>query len=366
MKIKMVSMTLLVPLLLTSCSFSKTPKLYKQFNHITIVTKSASKKEWERREVGGGFSYVEDFWHGSRKTDDPKYFARIYHNDSLIYEEKQEEQFLVYWPFVHSDKLYYICSQLDISTNRTSLSCLATDVNGETTRFSLPDNSYCEGACSNGDFCFFFLRDRANGYTAIYKTNADGMILESIPISKDYYGLYSFGGNIYTTSSVFEDYKIMGNIIYRFNDDWSCSEISRIPFTSKKIEFGEHISAISYDYDYNNQTYTFYRTIDNTSTEICNFTVPDDLYYSFIGVEQFDEDIIIGFMASKKDVVYTLYSRIIFLYYDSSANQIFSYSPNQYLYNLLFVNNNVFYGMYRNHSTNGTNDGFFRKIIKIK
>ena len=56
---------------------------------------------------------------------------------------------------------------------------------------------------------------------------------------------------------------------------------------------------------------------------LINLSLNDDSGYRYWGVEQFNNDLIIGFTANKKSPPKDPYSRVVFLHYESLSNKLF-------------------------------------------
>lgn len=57
---------------------------------------------------------------------------------------------------------------------------------------------------------------------------------------------------------------------------------------------------------------------------LINLSLNDDSCYQYRGVEQFNNDLIIGLTANKKSPPKDPYSRVVFLHYESLLNKLFS------------------------------------------
>lgn len=364
MKKCLLSLLTAALLSLTSCGLGPTPKLYTNFEHASLKTRNASKEEWDRTEVNEDFSYICDFVHPVNGRADN--FIRVFYRDNQVFEEKNDQSYMPYGTFVIADTLYYAYGMFDDEQLTTVTTyCLKIDKIGQSSRFSLPGDNSCKGVCTDGEYCYFLIWERQNNVTKLIKTNLDGEVIYAESTSNDYYRLLSDGTNLYTTSSVYSSdlSKTIETKVYKWeenHDDNLQVGVYSIPGSVERLSVGDKINAISYLK--NGDTYSFYKTEETESNIVCQFTVPDDLGYSYQGVEQFNNDLVIGFTAHKK-ATKSLYCRVVFLYYESSTNKILSYCPNQYLYNIIYKNSNVFFGTYSNKATNDTSDGDFRTFV---
>ena len=358
---------------LVSCGSGPTPKLYTNFEHASLKTRKASKEEWDRNEVNDDFSYICDFEHGT--TGKAKNFVRVFYKGNQVFEETKDDSFMTCGTFVVSDTFYFIYSMFDDETLKTvTVYCLKVNKDGQSSLFSFEGDFACHGACTDGEHCYFFLWDRQKDETHLVRTDLNGVIQSNSlsPIDNFYGGLAYYGGNLYSRDETYTynedgsiDYSSIKTIVYKWpaiiTEDYYGIGYYTFPGECDIIDIKEEITAISHIDK--GTSYAFYKTIEADSTEICNFEIPDDLSYNYQGVKNFDNDLVIGFTANRKDVTKSLYCRVIFLHYESSSNKIKSYCPNENLYNIIYKNNKVFFGKYSNKATDGTSDGDFKTFV---
>lgn len=351
---------------LSSCGYNHIPALYANFKHISFNLNKAEKKEWERIAVNDDFSYINDFVHPS--DDKADYFVRVFYKGNQIFEERKSVAYMPSKAFVVFDTLYFVYGMFDDEQLISATTyCLKVDKNGQSSVFTLPGDTSCRGACTDGEYCYFLLWERHNNVTKLIKTNLNGEIIYQEPSSNDYSGLYSDGTNLYTKSYNFshddDSSSFAETKVYKWkenHDDNNAVGVYSIPGYASHLTVGNKIIALSYlkkgDY------YAFYKTEDNESNKVCEFTTPNDLGYNYKGVEQIKDGIIIGFDAYKKGNPKDLYSKAVFLYSESPFDEILSFCPTENVYSIIFRNGNVFYGSYVDSYTDGTKDGSFNKI----
>lgn len=351
---------------LTSCSFGPTPKLYSNYEPTSLKTREASKEEWERVMVNDDFSYINDFVHPVDGKAD--HFVRVFYRGNQIFEERNNQNYTPTGAFVISDTLYFVYGMFDDEQLTTVTTyCLKVDKEGKSSTFSLPGDTYCRGTCTDGEYCYFLLWERHNDVSKLIKTDPNGEIIYSKPSSNDYSGLYSDGINLYTKYYVYshdgDSSSCVETKVYKWEENHDDSVevgVYSIPGFASSLSVGDKLNALSYLEK--GDSYAFYKTEENRSNKVCEFTLPDDLSYQYWGVEQFKDDLIIGFTASRgrpKDP----YSRIIMMHHESSSNKLLSYCPSENLTWIMFRNSNVFFGRYTNHVTNETSDGDFRTFV---
>lgn len=349
---------------LTACGLGPTPKLYTNYEHTSLKTRKASKEEWERVAVNDDFSYIYDFVHPSNGKADR--FVRVFYKGNQIFEERKSVAYMPSKAFVVFDTLYFVYGMFDDEQLiSVTTYCLKVDKNGQSSVFTLPGDTSCRGACTDGEYCYFLLWERQNNVTKLIKTNLNGEIIYQEPSSNDYYSLLSDGTNLYTTSYVYNNDSVCTETkVYKWkenHDDNLQVGVYSIPGLVQHLSVKDEIRAVSYLK--NGDTYSFYKTEEIESNIVCEFTTPDDLGYQYWGVEQFDDDLIIGFTANKKSAPKDPYSRVVFLHYESSSNKLLSFCPNENISSILFRNNSVFFGRYSNHASNDTSDGDFKTFI---
>ncbi len=361
---KFLNLLLMVPaLLLASCSLGPTPKLYTNYEHTSLKTRNASKEEWERIVVNDDFSYITDFVHGVDGKSD--YFVRVFYKGKQVFEERKSGCYMPAGAFAILDTIYFVYGMFDDEQLTTVTTyCLKVNKDGQSSIFTLPGDTSCRGACTDGEYCYFLLRERHNNVTKLIKTNLNGEIIYQEPSSNDYHRLLSDGTNLYTTSYVYNNDSVFTETkVYKWkenHDDNLQVGVYSIPGYASRLTVGDKIIALSYLKK--GDSYAFYKTEENESNKVCEFTTPDDLSYQYWGVEQFDDDLIIGFTASRGRPM-DPYCRTVLLHYESSSAKLLSFCPNENLTWIHFRNNNVFFGNYSNHVTNETSDGNFRTFV---
>ena len=364
---KFLNLLLMVPaLLLTSCSLGPTPKLYTNYEKTSLKTRKASKEEWERIVVNDDFSYICDFVHPSNGKAD--HFVRVFYKGNQVFEERKSGSYMPAGAFAILDTLYFVYGMFDDEQLTTVTTyCLKVNKDGQSSVFSLPGDTSCKGSCTDGEYCYFLLWERQNNVTKLIKTNLNGEIIYQEPSSNDYSGLYSDGTNLYTKSYNFshddDSSSFAETKVYKWkenHDDNIAVGVYSIPGYASHLTVGDKIIALSYLKK--GDSYAFYKTEENESNKVCEFTTPDDLSYQYWGVEQFDDDLIIGFTASRGRPM-DPYCRTVLLHYESSSAKLLSFCPNENLTWIHFRNNNVFFGNYSNHVTNETSDGNFRTFV---
>ena len=354
----------IIALSLASCGLWPTPKLYLNYEKTSLKTRNASKEEWERVAVNDDFSYITDFVHGVDGKSD--HFVRVFYKGNQVFEERKSGSYMPAEAFAILDTLYFVYGMFDDEQLTTVTTyCLKVNKDGQSSVFSLPGDTSCKGSCTDGEYCYFLLWERHNNVSKLVKTNLDGEIVYTEPSSNDYYSLLSDGTNLYTTSYVYNNDSVCTETkVYKWkenHDDNLQVGVYSIPGLVQHLSVKDEIKAVSYLK--NGDTYSFYKTEEIESNIVCEFTVPDDLSYYYQGVEQFSNDLVIGFSASRKGMSKDIYKRVIFLHYESSSNKILSFCPNENLSAILFKNSSVFFGKYSNHVTSETSDGDFRTFV---
>ncbi len=367
-----ISLITFATMCLASCGIGPTPKLYTNFERANFNVSNALKEEWDRTEVNKDFSYICDFEHGT--TGKAKNFVRVFYKGNQVFEETKDDSYMTRGAFVVSDTLYYVYDMFDDDPLKTvTVYCLKVDKDGQSSLFSFEGDFACHGACTDGEHCYFFLWDRQKDETHLVRTDLNGTIQSNSlsPIDNFCGGLHYYDGNLYSRDETYTysddgsiDYSSIETIIYKWpaiiTEDYYGIGYYTFPGEVDILNIADQITAISHVESV--KSFTFYKTIEGESEEICSFNIPDDLSYNYQGIKNFENDLVIGFTANRKDVTKSLYCRVIFLHYESSTNKIKSYCPNENLYNIIFKNNKVFYGKYSNNATNGTSDGDFKRI----
>ena len=348
-------------ILLISCSSGPIPKLYTNFEKASFVIKDVSKKEWEPNEIGEGFSFISDMDINSRE-----HFLRILYEGSEIYEARiNDGSFMVCGSFIMNNKVYIAYSLFDdtsdISKSSVTLYCLIVDKNGESSRFALSGDYSCRGFCADGTFCCFLVNDRRTEKCFLIKTNNSGEIISIGQSQKRFSGLYCNGADLLTFSTELnEDRTFTEETVWKIeNENYSKIKSVSYPGTPDRNYFVNDLIIISHELI--GDTYHFYRSDSNGTSEICSFDAPDDLNYHYINLDYYDGDLIIGMLALR-DYNKDWYRRLIFLHYDNFQNKITSYCQGNNISTTIFKNHKVFFGEYIETSSNGTRDGNFKEI----
>lgn len=350
---------------LTSCSFGPIPKLYSNFEKASFTIRNATKKEWEPIVVGD-YSYIHDFEHGPSGAA-LNYFLRVFYDDKLIFEKISDSDFWINSAFILKESLCFPYSSFDsedINNSSVTQYCMKVNKNGESSTFSLDGDYSNWGVCTDGTYCYFHVQDRKTFDDSLIKTDSNGEIISVSSINDRISSLFCYEKDIYSFSFDYEDDSIIHEVkqqnILKLEEDNTFTKIMSAPGIIEYSNCENELFFISHTSK--NNEHHFYRTDLSGTSEICYFSVPDDLHYDYVGLDYYDGDLIIGMVASTGSIT-DFYGRTIFLYYDSMKKEIYSYCPNQNLYEILFKNHRVFYGKYTNTYSDGTKNGNFKEII---
>ena len=131
----------------------------------------------------------------------------------------------------------------------------------------------------------------------------------------------------------------------------------------KIISFLLYLGDFFDSFDYSEDGGVIFGRIIIPTYFLINLSINDDSGYQYWGVEQSNNDLIIGFTANKKGPSKDPYSRVVFLHYESLSNKLLSFCLNKNISSILFRNKSVFFGKYSNHATNDTCDSDFKMFV---
>ena len=91
----------------------------------------------------------------------------------------------------------------------------------------------------------------------------------------------------------------------------------------KIISFLLYLGDFFDSFDYSEDGGVIFERIIIPTSFLINLSLNDDSGYQYRGVEQFNNDLIIGLTANKKSPPKDPYSRVVFLHYESLSNKLF-------------------------------------------
>ncbi len=354
---------------LTSC-VSKKPEAVNQFERIELKTANAKKEEWERIKVDDNFSYVSDFNHSNYSSDnEEQYFIRFYYQDKLIYEEySKDTSFSLDDTKTFDDQLFYAyTANDDIDFKKCTVYCLVVNKDGLINRFSLEGNYTCIGLALSEDFCYFLVINRVDSSHLLIKTDKIGNLLSTVSLDKNFWSLYYFNNELYTTNFKTNSEGDYVDEIYLLNEDGTYNLITVMPGNAK-ISFNNNLKAFSYCISDNK--YKLYKYSNNELKLLTEFELKrykendekDKICYTYKGFIYSNNKYYLAYEING-DTTINFYNKMMVLVYDELEDKMKIFYEDSDCENVLVRNGTIFFGKYTNGSTNKTSDGKFKKII---
>ena len=348
MKHLIINTTLILVLsifFLTSCGCGHpTPKLVKQYDKLSFKYTEAAHKDWTRHFISEDYSYDEGFYINDKKD----HYFNIYKNDELVYKFEHDDPIFVNSVTLKNNKIYFLLTIFNGNDILYKIGFVDEEYNY---------NLLYENNSERIDYVNF------ENYISFLKASKDENKIITIDYNGELVDCFNLDHklglcvNLLLTKDNQLVLKLIDDLQYYYLFSISGTCLKLLNTLSKDI----HVINMSY----NNDLYLFgykdsiehsnlknikiYEYKNDTLMKLFDIDLPDDYSYSISLIEQYKNNIYIGFTVNVKNVSKSLYSRQIILKCDKINNKINTIYKNLNVsHNCFYNNGNIYVGSYAN------------------